>query len=219
MRARLAALLLSAVTALPALAPPLAHADGDPASDVLIGGDSFYPYPPNGPAKDLRTALDRMLKQAKAKGFHLKVAMIAATTDMGAVPQLFTDPQKYADLLTQELSFNTKPRVLVVLPAGLGGNNLGDRAGPALSGIAPEPGAGGDGLARAAMLAVGRLTAANGTPVPVPAVARGTGRAGGKRDSSTSPLIIFGVPVLLVALAAGIAAARGRRAEDAEDEE
>jgi hypothetical protein len=41
MRARLAALLLCAVTALPALAPALARADGDPASDVLIGGDTF----------------------------------------------------------------------------------------------------------------------------------------------------------------------------------
>jgi hypothetical protein len=217
MRARLLAVLLCAAAALPVAFPVSARADGDPASDVLIGQDAFYPYAPNTVARELQQALNAMLKQAKARQFELKIALVAATTDLGAVPQLFTQPQKYADLLTSEISFNTKPRVLVVLPSGLGGNNLGDRAGSALAGITPEPAAGADGLARAAMLAVGRLTAANGTPVPVPAVARESGRATGKRDGGTSPLLIFGGPVLLVALAVGVAALRGRGRVDDED--
>lgn len=216
MRRRLA--LLAALSALAAgLTAPAAHADGDPASDVLLSADAYYPYAPNGVSKNLQTALDRMLSQAKAKGFELKVAMIAATADLGAVPQLITDPQKYADLLTSEIAFNTKPRVLVVLPAGLGGNNLGDNAGEALVGITPDGGDGGDGLARAAMVAVGKLTAANGTPVPIPAVARDGGKGNGKDGGSrgTPAVIIFGVPVLLVALAAGGLALAGRgRADD-----
>ncbi|MCW3041712.1 MAG: hypothetical protein JWM31_3617 [Solirubrobacterales bacterium] len=215
MRRRSARLLLLLCCAALLLAGP-ARADGDPASDVLLGQDAYYPYAPNKVARDLQRALDGMLEQAKAKHFELKIAMIAAPVDLGAVPQLFTQPQKYADLLTSELAFNTKPRVLVVLPSGLGGNNLGDRAGAALTGITPEEAAGPDGLARAAMLAVGRLTAANGTPVPVPAVARGSGRASGRREGGggASPLLIVGVPVALVLLAAGAAALRGRGQED-----
>lgn len=171
-------------------------------------------------AKDLKVALDDMLKASQAKGFEIKVALIAARVDLGAVPQLFEQPQKYADLLTAEISFNTKPRVLVVLPAGLGGNNLGDQAGTALSGIDVDAGAGADGLARAAMLAIGRLTAANGTPVPVPAVARESGRASGERGGGgASPLLVFGLPVLLVLLGAGAVAVHNRGREDEDDDE
>ncbi|WP_354698336.1 hypothetical protein DSM112329_04009 [Paraconexibacter sp. AEG42_29] len=217
-RARLLVVLCFALAAALPVAP--ARADGDPASDILLAQDAYYPYAPLSVAKELQVALDGMLKAAKAKRFEVKVALIAAPVDLGAVPQLFTDPQRYADLLTSEISFNTKPRVLVVLPAGLGGNNLGDNAATALDGIAPEEAAGSDGLARAAMLAVGRLAAANGTPIPIPAVARDKGRATGDRDKGggTSPLIVFGVPVLLVALIAGGAAIAGRRAENEDGE-
>lgn len=212
------ALLMTAGAA--TLTTTAAQADGDPASDILLGQDAFYPYAPNTVAVELKTALDGMLKQAKAKKFELKVAMIAGPLDLGAVPQLISQPQKYADLLTSEIAFNTKPRVLVVLPDGLGGNNLGDDAGPALSGLTVEKGAGADGLARAAMLAVGRLTKANGTPVPVPAVANEKGRSAGKRGGGgASPLLVFGLPVALVAIVGGIAALRGRGRTDDEDED
>jgi hypothetical protein len=212
--------LLTALLALATLAaygPAAALADGDPASDILISQDVFYPYAPNTVAKELQTALDGQVKAAKAAGFGVKLALIAAPADLGSVPQLVTDPQKYADLLTSEISFNTKPRVLVVLPAGLGGNNLGDQAGPALTGVQIDAEAGADGLARAAMQAVGALTAANGTPVPVPRLASESGRSAGARGGGgTSPLLVFGLPVALVALGAGIAALRGRRPEDEE---
>ncbi len=213
------ALLLAGLVAL--AAPDGARADGDPASDILISQDVFYPYAPNTVARELQTALNGQVKAAKAAGFPVKVALIAAATDLGSVPQLFGEPQKYADLLTTELSFNTKPRVLVVLPGGLGGNNLGDDAGPALAPVTIEAEAGPDGLARAAMQAVGALTKANGTPVPVPAVALEQGRVGSGGGSSgggggAPPLLVFGLPVLLVALLAGIAARRDRRREDDE---
>lgn len=200
---------------LAATVPATAHADGDPASDILLAQDAYYPYAPNAVGRPLQAALDLMLRSAKTKGFELKVAMLAAPADLGAVPQLFTAPQKYANLLTSEIAFNTKPRVLVLLPAGLGGNNLGDKAGEALAGIAPVAADGPDGLAQAAMLAVGRLSAANGTPVAVPAVARARSRLGddGPAATGTSPLLIFGVPVLLVAVVAGGAAVAGRRGD------
>ncbi len=217
---RLTCLVLLAASAA-AGAPAAARADGDPASDVLLSQSVFYPYAPNKVPDDLQTALDAQLKAAKAKGYELKVALIAAQTDMGSVPQLFTAPQKYADLLTSEIAFNTKPRVLVVLPSGLGGNNLGGKAGDALGPVQVDPGAGAAGLARAALQAIGALTRANGTPVPVPALASQTGKPGdgGGDGGGPSPLLVFGLPVLLVALVAGGAILRDRRREEDEEQE
>jgi hypothetical protein len=216
-------LALALLTATAAGRPDRALADGDPASDILISQDVFYPYAPNTVDKSLQSALNGQLAAAKRAGFPLKIALIASTADLGSVPQLFTDPQKYADLLTTEISFNTKPRVLVVLPAGLGGNNLGDAAGPALAPVTIEAEAGPDGLARAAMQAIGALTKANGSAVPVPAVALEQGRvsdgSAGSDGGGISPLIVFGLPVLLVAVLAGIAAGRDRRRDDADVED
>lgn len=201
------------ITLLAALLAPAtgARANGDPASDTLLYADAHYPYKPNLVSKPLQKALDGMLRQAKGRGYPLKVAIIAAPADLGAVPQLFNDPQKYADLLTREISYNAKPRVLVVLPAGLGGNNLGDAAGPALRDVLPPDGADGDALTRTAMQAVAALTKANGTPVAVPRV-----EAAPKRDEGggVSPVLTFGLPVLLVGLAALGAMVRGRSRED-----
>ncbi len=210
MRRALLPLLLLALVLAPA-AP--AGANADPASDTLLYADAHYPYQPNQVTRPLQRALDKMLAEAKRKRYNVKVAIIAARTDLGGVPQLFTEPQQYADLLTKEISFNTTPRVLVVLPSGVGGNNLGDRAGNALEGITVPPDAKADDLARTAMQAVAALSKANGTPVSAPDVAEGKKRGGG-----TSPLLTFGLPVALVLLAAGIAAARSGRGDDDEPE-
>jgi hypothetical protein len=218
---RLAALVLALLAAALPLAPA-ALADGDPASDTLLYADAFYPYRPNLVPKPLQQALDRMLRETRRKGFGLKVAIIAAPTDLGSVPQLFTSPQPYADLLTKEITYNNHPRVLVVLPAGIGGNNLGDHAGDALAGISPDPDAGAEGLARTAMQAVARLAKANGTPVAVPhvaATAAGSSSGGGADSGGVSPLLTFGLPVALVLLGAGGAALRNRsRAEEEEED-
>lgn len=216
---RLACLLLVFASSAAAL-PGAARADGDPASDVLLSQSAFYPYAPNTVQNDLQKALNAQLKEAKAKGYELKVALIGAQNDLGSVPQLFTDPQKYADLLTSEIAFSSKPRVLVVMPSGLGGNNLGDNAGDALAPVQVEADAGAAGLARAALRAVGALTRANGTAVPVPPLAAATGPSGGSGSTGgPSPVLVFGLPVLLVVLVAGVAIARDRRREDEDDGE
>jgi hypothetical protein len=208
---RALALLSLVVLAWPATS---AHANADPASDTLLYADAHYPYEPNLVAKPLQKALDGMLKQTKRKGYNVKVAIIAAPTDLGGVSQLFSQPQPYADLLTRELAFNTKPRVLVVLPAGIGGNNLGDGAAAALNRITVPSGAKADDLARTAMDAVAALAKANHTPVAVPKVA-----AGAKRGGGTSPLLTFGLPVVLVLLAVVGATVRGRRRDDDDEPE
>ena len=46
-----------------------------------------------------------MTAKAKAEGFPVKVALIAAPTDLGVIPDLFGKPQPYAQFLDQEISF------------------------------------------------------------------------------------------------------------------
>ena len=116
-----------------------------------------------------------MLEDADAAGYPMKVALIASERDLGAYPQLFNSPQEYADLLTQNLA-TLNPHgdavrdahVLVVMPGGFGGNNLGDDVDEALGRSRSNPRRPSDGLAKAAIEAVARLATVNGHPVPTP---------------------------------------------------
>ena len=212
---------------LAALATPCAaRADGDPASDVLLSQDAFFSYDAtttNGSAQ----ALLELTKRVRGAGWPVKVAIIAIPEDLGAVSRLYTSPQQYADLLAGELNV---PRLLVVTPFGFGGENLGDNVDTALAGLAPVKG--GEALARQAITAVGRLAAADGHRVPVPAVDesavgrrpyRGSSLAhnapsgpppkpgAGKRGGGgTSPLLYAGPPLLLFVVVL-VLSRRGRR--------
>jgi hypothetical protein len=195
----------AAVLALAALAllPSAAAADGDPASDVLLAQDVYYPYAPKV-SRPLTTALDTLLKRVRASGYPMKVALIESPADLGAYPNLFGSTQRYANLLLPEISFNSRPHMLVVMPSGFAGNNLGPKVDSALRGIKIDQAAKSDGLAQAALTAVARLATANGHPTPVPAAAAARvapSKASSKR--STPSLLVYGGPVLLALLAVG----------------
>jgi hypothetical protein len=82
-------------------APPV-HADGDPASDVLLGQNTFLPYGGVLPAQ-LQANVQQAVTDANAASLPLKVAVIASPDDLGAVPQMFGQPQQYASFLYKEL--------------------------------------------------------------------------------------------------------------------
>ena len=69
-------------------------ADGDPASDVLLGKNVFLPYPP--PSRQGAAALEAQVAAVYAKRERIKVALIATRTDLGAIPSLFGEPAQYA---------------------------------------------------------------------------------------------------------------------------
>jgi hypothetical protein len=192
---------------LAALAPaPAAWADGDPASDVLLAQDVSLPYAPNTVSKPMEKALETTVARAKAKGFGVKVALIADRRDLGSVGEMIGEPQRYADLLTTELSLNVThgrrvqaPRVLTVLPNGLGGNNLGDTAGDALADV-PVPEGGADALARTAAVAVGKLAAAAGRPIDLPTLPAASSAPASSGGGGIPTAILFGAPVLLLVL-------------------
>jgi hypothetical protein len=186
---------------------PGAHADADPASDFLLATPVFYPYQPTtSPA--IKSALESALAQLRRKGLDLKVAIIDSPDDLGAVTNLWRMPQPYADFLGKEISFNRKQQLLVVMPPGFGVSGVNGQS--ALNGLALDTTHQANGLARSAIMAVVRLARANGKPIAEPIIGKET--SSGKGIPSA---IVFGAPVLLVALLALIALTR-RTHEDTE---
>jgi hypothetical protein len=152
--------ILAAAFLVALLVPAGAFADGDPASDVLLGEPVFYPYQP-----PTSTALQKQLNAA-ANAAKIKVALIASPVDLGVIPDLFNKPQQYAQFLDQEISFqNGHQPLLVVMPAGYGVEGLGPKAAQTVAGLPKPSGPTSNDLAQAAIPAVAKLAAASGHPL------------------------------------------------------
>lgn len=198
-RRPLALVALLAAAAIPAAQ---ALADADPASDILLGSPTFYPFQPPV-STSLQDQLQQELAELQKKGLNLKVAIIASPVDLGAIPNMFGKPQTYADFLDREISFNQAVPLLVVMPSGFGISHAVPAS--ALSAVKIDASGKSDGLARAAIVAVRRIAQAAGKPI---AAASGSGGGSG---SGTSPLITFGAPALLVLVVVSLLAWHQRR--------
>jgi hypothetical protein len=196
MRSAIGTMLALTLVAI-AAAPGIASADGDPASDVLLGQNVFYPYSPAVSA-GLQKQLNTETAAASRAHFPIKVALIAAPTDLGAIPTLFGKPQQYAAFLEQEISFlDVNPLLLVVMPDGYGVQHLGPAATRAASTLKRPTSAGANDLARAAILAVPKLAAAAGHPI--------AGDTGGSDTSGPSRILAAALlAATAIAIAAGI---------------
>jgi len=206
--------LVVAAIALACLAgtAPKARADADPASDTLLIQDVFFPYQPIV-SSGLTSALNQVVAEAKAAGFPIKVALIASPNDLGGLPNFYGQPQRYAQFLDREISYNAPVRLLVVMQQGFGIAGVGQpgELNPLLP-VNPNPGS--DGLAKAAIAAVEKLASDAGHPLAPVKVPVSSGKSGG----GTSPALTFGAPVVLVVIvAAGVAFMR-RRQRDEEEE-
>lgn len=143
-----------------------ARADGDPASDVLFGRTVFLPIAaPVSPP--LAARLVAATKAAGKVGEPVRVALIAAPGDLGAVPGLFGKPAEYARFLGLELQFVYSGRLLVVMPQGLALSRKG-RLLTSPAAAKASIGAGADGLARAALAVIEQPVhpATHATPRP-----------------------------------------------------
>jgi hypothetical protein len=180
-----------------------AVADADPASDILLGSQVFYPYQPAvSPA--LQKRLGQTLSGLQANGLNLKVAIIQSPVDLGALPNIFGKPQQYADFLDKEISFNKPQPLLVVMPSGFGVSHAGPAG--ALKDLKIDAARKSDGLAQAAIQAVQRIAKANGKSTTGASASSTTGGSGG-----SSSLITFGVPIVVILLGAGAALFLRRR--------
>src|SRR4051794_26885311 len=199
-----AALLAALALALPGQA----HANGDPASDVLLEDDAYFPFQPK-PSATAATAVNVLLRRTKAAGYPLHVAIIASQGDLGDVPEYFGKPQQYADFLYPEIDFQVKGPLLVVMPSGYGSHRAGTKATAALADVNPPSGTDRDSLPRAAIDTAAAMAKAEGHPVKAPKLAGGSGSSGGSA--------LVAVLVLAALLGVGAALAVWKRATAGSD--
>lgn len=193
----MAALLAGLVVVLGGLADR-ALADGDPASDVLATQPLFLPEDAGlHPAQQAQ--LGGLLQEAARSGYTVRVALIASSTDLGSVTELWGQPAYYAKFLGQELSLSYRGRLLVIMPAGFGLYDDGQPVAAehaALSGVTIRPA--GAGFGTTAIEAIQRLAAASGHSLPLP---RAGGGAGSAASTDYTPWIAFGLGLVLIATA------------------
>jgi hypothetical protein len=140
--------------------------------------------------------LTALLQEAARTGHPIRVALIASSTDLGSVTELWRQPQFYAQFLGQELSLVYRGPLLVVMPSGFGVYHFAHatRVERAIH-ASPNPTA---GIGQAALTAVRTVAAAAGHPLAVPAAGNPETGAPG----NTAPTwIVFIAGVILVAAA------------------
>jgi hypothetical protein len=188
---------LAAVVVLAALlAAPAARADGDPASDYLIGQKVFFPYDLKIPAAEQQQLL-ALVDEANSAGLTIRVAMIWSSYDLGSITGLWRKPQLYARFLGAELRYVYKNRLLIVMSNGFGLNNPGHstkREYAVLAKIAVAPGA--TGFVDATRTAVQKLAEASGVKLTGVAVPKGNSQ---NRDRLI--IVLGAIAALLVATA------------------
>jgi hypothetical protein len=153
------------VAALFMIAPASAIANGDPASDVLLQAKVYFPT--QRVSVEAANRLKAVVNTANAKGYAIRVALIRDESDLGTVPNLLNQAQKYSEFLGPEIRFAYKGDLLVVMPNGLGLTTTDETPPPAkaVDGMQVEAGGSPDGLAQTAEEAVTKLAAASGHPL------------------------------------------------------
>jgi hypothetical protein len=204
---------VSAALGITVTAGTVAIANIDPASDVLLQQDTFITYEPV--CNQVKTALKASTKRARAAGYPIKVAVIAASSDLGGAPEYFDHPSAYARFLGSELetlSSHTKRKVkdvhlLVVMPAGLALFGGTPEATNVASKISTPEHFDANAVARIAVGAVPKIATAAGHPTAPVKIASGC-------SHSSNALVLFVVPIALLVVA-GVAirfAQRDRKA-------
>lgn len=167
-----------------------ARADGDPASDYLLGQQVFFSLDGKVPSAKQKE-LSALVAAANQAGYKIRVAIIWSPYDLGAVTSLWGKPRTYARFLGQELTFVYKQRLLIVMPSGFGISWKGHDTSSAYRTLAhvrivKTP----VGLVDAAGLAVQRLATAAGIHVTAPAAAP-------KKSHRTLVIILIAIAVLV----------------------
>ncbi len=200
------ALLVAAAAAL--VAVPAASANGDPASDVLLTQKVFVgPEVPVSQGK--LDALQKTVDAANAKGYPIRVAVIAFTGDLGTAVSLWGKPQDYSKFLGSEIAFVYAKRLLVAMPAGFAAydqHRSTTAEQQALQGL--QAGKTPDALVESTTKAVRKLAASGGVQVPV------YSSGGGGHDWRDRIIIAAaGVVILLIIFVPGRRRLRARGAE------
>jgi hypothetical protein len=177
-----------------------AHADGDPASDYLLGTQVFFSIDVKLPAAK-QQELVSIVRDANRSGYAIRVALIASPYDLGAVTSLWRKPRQYAKFLGAELQFIYKHRLLVVMPNGFGFNWSKHPSSQEDAVLSTVPiGTGAVGMLDSAVAAVQKLAATSGVKVVRTPVAARTGKGGFAHSRAIIVLAATAVLALAVLL-------------------
>lgn len=185
-------------------------ADADPPSDVLLTQDYYVPYQPEM-STNMVVALRRLLDESRAAGYPILVAIVASTLDLGAVPDLFGQPRRYATFLGQELALGQQGgagnQLLAIMPHGVGyagpASATADRLIAQPVNVTNGTAVDSDAMAQIVGRDVVALAAASGHPikdVPGPFTPGGSSGATGGGGGGSGTIVIIIVLVALVAL-------------------
>jgi hypothetical protein len=160
--------LALALAVLALLVPGAARANGDPASDVLLTDQVFLPF--EAPiSKSEQNNLRETVVEANKKGFKLRVALIAFTSDLGTAVSLWKHPQNYSEFLGKEIAFVYTGPLLISMPSGFGFYNEDKSVASERQVLAKvQPGQTPTALAQSTTAAVRALAAAKGITLPKP---------------------------------------------------
>ncbi len=200
--------------------PTRALAHGDPTAHYLETDSllTSYSAPPD---LAVELQLRGVIEAAAERGYPIKVVLFASEEDTGGEPEPIEDTQTYVTTVSDELEAygGLRAPVLIVTPHrfGLGGTQpRGGTLMPITRPLAAELARGlplakeaeGNALARTAIVAVRRLAAAGGHPLPKripPAENNPRGILGAARasdsDTAGGPWLfaaVFGASVLLL---------------------
>jgi hypothetical protein len=142
-----------------------ARADGDPASDYLLGTQVFIPFDMKLPAAQ-QQELVSIVHDANKSGYAIRVALIGSAYDLGAVTSLWRKPRPYARFLAAEVEFIYKRRLLIVMPNGFGFNWQKHPSTKEYAVLSTVPiGTGAAGMLDSAVTAVQKLATASGVTI------------------------------------------------------
>ena len=172
---RARALLAAFAAAL--VAANAASAHGDPSTHMLET-ENLYPAVASRPSQSLELRLIGVLRAAAARGYPVKIALIANADDLEDASMLGR-PQAYAEYLQRELGGASALRapLVVIEPSGFGVSGRELRNGrlqpiraatawPPLRSLSVSPDVDGDALARTALTVVRGAATAAGRPLP-----------------------------------------------------
>jgi hypothetical protein len=178
--------LVASLAALALLVPGSAKANGDPASDVLLTDQVFLPF--EAPiSKSAQDDLRKTVAEANKKGFKIRVAVIAFTSDLGTAVSLWKHPQNYSEFLGKEIAFVYTGPLLISMPSDFGFYDEGRPVASEKQVLAKmKPGSTPTPLADSTTAAVRALAAAKGITLPRPS----------SGSSATRDRLVLGAAVL-----------------------
>lgn len=150
------------------VAPAVARANGDPASDYLLVQSVFLPFNAKVDPKATKQLADT-IRAANTAGYKIRVAVIGSRYDLGTAFSLYNKAQKYAEFLGLELSFQYRDHLLVVMPNGYGSSTGGkpDAKGIVVVKKLPPPGNDATKQVEGATAAIRKLAATSGYTLKV----------------------------------------------------